>query len=39
MPRQRCAAPTGVANPTIGGGGERLRELTLSANPVVMTAP
>jgi uncharacterized protein DUF4394 len=30
--------PTGVANPTIGGG-ERLRELTLTANPVVTAAP
>jgi hypothetical protein len=30
--------PTGVANPTIGGG-EALRELTLAANPVVTPAP
>jgi uncharacterized protein DUF4394 len=33
-----AAPPTGVANPTIGGG-EALRELTLAANPVVTPAP
>jgi hypothetical protein len=33
-----AAPPAGVANATIGGG-ERLRELTLTANPVVSATP